>query len=243
MFSYIINTRGLIVHLIWSKEDGWRRYDIGDQINFPCFCTFKCITVFPSKWKQIRRQTMTHQISLEDKLHKDPYLLEKMIWLRGCSDHPSLYQKEPSSALVEAGQLLGNWGQRETLEHPLWSTTNKRVRRRNYSCTEAHRNSAVYDWPNLNKIHKQETARTNVRKRKIQEFTLWQENKLYGPQSRWKTFSSLREDRNFSIFHLCCYCSVNRNLMGRRDLPARHKYAICKEQLKKIWMDFWKYLF
>lgn len=161
-----------------------------------------------------------------------------MIWLRGCSDHPFLYQKELSSALEEAGQLLGNWGRRETLEHPLWSSTNKRARRRNYICTEAHRNSAVYDGPNLNTIHKQEIARTWVRKRRIQEFTLWQENKLYGPQSRWKTFSSQREDLNWSIFHVCCYCSANRKLMEPRDLSARHKYAICKEQLKKIWIFF-----
>lgn len=124
-----------------------------------------------------------------------------MIWLRGCSGHPFLYQKELSSALEEAGQLLGNWGRRETLEHPLWSTTNKRARRRNYICTEAHRNSAVYDGPNLNTIHKPEIARTRVRKRRIQEFTLWQENKLYGPQSRWKTFNSQRED--LEAFFMC----------------------------------------
>lgn len=193
------------------------------QIYFPCFLHLQMYNPLPFQVKT-KQETMTHQISLEDtRLHKYSYLLGKMIWLRGCSDHPFLYQKELSSAPVEAGQLLGNWGQRETLEHPLWSTTNKKVSRKNYIYTEAHRNSAVYDGPNLNTTHKQETDGTCVRSRKIQEFTLQHENKLYGRQSRWKMFSSQREDLNFSIFHVCCYCRANRNLLWPSDLHTRHK--------------------
>lgn len=44
-----------------------------------------------------------------------------------------------------------------------------------------------YDGPNLNTIHKQETARICVRKRRIQEFTLCQEN-AWWPSVQVKEF-------------------------------------------------------
>lgn len=112
--------------------------------HFPCFLHLQLHNPLPFQVKT-DQETLTNQIPLEDtRLHKYSYLLEKMIWLRGCSDHPFLYQKELSSALVGAGQLLGNWGRKETLEHPLWSTKNKRVRRKNYIYTKVHRNSCLW---------------------------------------------------------------------------------------------------
>lgn len=162
------------------------------------------------------QETLTHQISLEDtRLHK--YLLEKMIWLRGCSDHPFLYQKELSSALVEAEQLLGNWGRRETLEHPLWSTTNKRVRRKNCIYSKAHRNSCLW-WTKPQ--HNTQTKNSQNLSEK-EGFRNLHYNKRTNCMDRWKTFISQTEDLNFSIFHVCCYCSANRNLMWPCDLPAR----------------------
>lgn len=159
-----------------------------------------------------------------EQQYQHSYLLEKMIWLRGCSDHPFLYQKELSSAQVEAGQLLGNWGQRETPEHPLWSTRNKKVK--SYICAVAHRNGAVMTG---------QTSTQYTNKKQLE--SVWEKEgfrNLHYVKRMVKEFQQLKQRSHFRIFNMYCYCSTNRNLMGPTEFPARYKYAICKEQLKII---------
>lgn len=39
---------------------------------------------------------------------------------------------------------------------------------------------------------------------------------------------------SISAFLMCTAIVAHRNLLGPTEFPARHKYAICKEQLKII---------
>ena len=141
--------------------------------------------LFQVKTNQGTMKTST----LEQQLYQHSYLLEKTIWLRGCSDHPFLYQKELSSAQVEARQLLGNWGQRETPEHPLWSTMNKRVR--SYICAVAHRNGALMMGQTSTQYTNKKQLESVSEKGEFRNLH-YVKRTHDGPQSRWKNFNSQR---------------------------------------------------